>query len=145
MCAISWQAVGHGGGLGDDGEGGGNGEGGGLGGDDDRSGWLPSDLLPSGGGDDAERPASPKCKKAHHAPQQSKSPTAATLRQRQSGAMRGLRGVATFCVVGMSQDTSTASPHFRDSGMNMKLVASISSVNRDAQSRWKEDPLSVHV
>lgn len=140
MCAISWQAVGHGGGLGDDGEGGG-----GLGGDDDRSGWLPSDLLPSGGGDDAERPASPKCKKAHHAPQQSKSPTAATLRQRQSGAMRGLRGVATFCVVGMSQDTCTASPHFRDSGMNMKLVASISSVNRDAQSRWKEDPLSVHV
>ena len=41
--------------------------------------------------------------------------------------------------------TGTASPHFRDSGMNMKLVASISSVNRDAQSRWKEDPLSVHV
>ena len=101
MCAISWQAVGHGGDLGDDGEGGGSGEGGGLGGDDDRSGWLPSDLLPSGGGDDAERPASPKCKKAHHAPQQSKSPTAATLRQRQSGAMRGLRGVATFCVVGI--------------------------------------------
>jgi hypothetical protein len=121
--AISWQAVGHGGGLGDDGEGGGSGEGGGLRGDDDRSGWL-SDLLPS----DAERPASPKCKKAHHAPQQSKSPTAATLRQRQSGALRGFRR-ESYCE-GISAAT-----------MNCELQL----LCKCGVNSKEEGPLSVHV